>query len=137
MNVFMEPIVKLYFFLMILISFCGKYVHLESSILVWPVPLAHYKIGKLNIASLMGFLIMFFFGYELEVYLGRVCINVLNSQIWKEIMLELNGKPSSVTASSTDFSFQKPGFLEFIWIFSGKNHLKINNSHILNPNLTK
>ncbi len=69
MNVFMEPIVKLYFFFMILISFCGKYVHLESSILVWPVPLAHYKIGKLNIASLMGFLIMFFFGYELEEYL--------------------------------------------------------------------
>jgi hypothetical protein len=34
------------------------------------VPLAHYKIGKLNIASLMGFLIMFFFGYELEEYLG-------------------------------------------------------------------
>jgi len=58
MNVFMEPIVKLYFFFMILISFCGHFVHLESSIL-----------GKLNIASLMGFLIMFFFGYELEEYL--------------------------------------------------------------------
>jgi hypothetical protein len=31
----------------------------------------------------------------------------------------------------------KPGVLEFIWIFSGRNHLKINISHILNPNLTK
>jgi len=30
----------------------------------------------------------------------------LNSQIWNEIMLELNDKPSSVTMSSTDFSFQ-------------------------------
>jgi hypothetical protein len=70
MNVLMETNVKLYFFLMILISFCGHFVHLESSILVWPVPLAHYKIGKLNIASLMGFLIMFFFGYKLEEYLG-------------------------------------------------------------------
>ncbi len=39
--------------------------------------------------------------------------------------------------SSTDFSFQKPGFLEFIWIFSDKNHLKINICHILNPNFTK
>ncbi len=29
-----------------------------------------------------------------------------NSQIWKEIMLELDGKPSSVTTFSTDFSFQ-------------------------------
>ncbi len=31
----------------------------------------------------------------------------------------------------------KPGFLEFIWIFNGRNHLKIKISHILNPNLTK
>jgi hypothetical protein len=29
-----------------------------------------------------------------------------NIQIWKESMLELNGKPSSVTKISTDFSFQ-------------------------------
>jgi hypothetical protein len=35
------------------------------------------------------------------------------------------------------FFLPKPGFLEFIWIFSGRNHLKINISHILNPNLTK
>jgi hypothetical protein len=26
--------------------------------------------------------------------------------------------------------------LEFIWIFSDRNHFKINISHILNPNLT-
>ncbi len=31
----------------------------------------------------------------------------------------------------------KPGFLEFIWIFSSRNHLKINISQNLNPNLTK
>jgi len=31
----------------------------------------------------------------------------------------------------------KPGFLEFIWIFRGRNDLKFNISHILNPNLTK
>jgi hypothetical protein len=30
----------------------------------------------------------------------------LNSPIEKEIMLELNSKPSSVTTFSTDFSFQ-------------------------------
>ncbi len=35
------------------------------------------------------------------------------------------------------FFLPKPGFLEFIWIFSRKKHLKINISHILNPNLTK
>jgi hypothetical protein len=35
------------------------------------------------------------------------------------------------------FFFAKPCFLEFIWIFSGTNDLKINISHILNPNLTK
>jgi hypothetical protein len=36
----------------------------------------------------------------------NVCMDFLNSQIWKEIMLEFNGKPSSVITSSTDFSFQ-------------------------------
>ncbi len=35
------------------------------------------------------------------------------------------------------FFLQKPSFLEFIWIFSSRNHLKINISHILNPNLTQ
>ncbi len=35
------------------------------------------------------------------------------------------------------FFLPKPGFLEFIWIFSGRTHFKINISHILNPNLTK
>ncbi len=39
----------------------------------------------------------------------------------------------SGTASATDFSFQNLVF----WIFSGKNHFKINISHILNPNPTK
>jgi hypothetical protein len=41
-------------------------------------------------------------------------------------LLELNGRHSSVTMFSTDFSFPKPGFLEFIWIFSSRTHLKIN-----------
>jgi hypothetical protein len=31
----------------------------------------------------------------------------------------------------------KTWFLEFISIFNGRNHLKINIAHILNPNLTK
>jgi len=65
-----------------------------SCLLVWPMHLAqvwtHYKIGKLNIWTLFC----------------NVCIDFLNSQIWKEIMLELNGKPSSVTMFSIDFSFQ-------------------------------
>jgi hypothetical protein len=43
----------------------------------------------------------------------------------------------SVTTFSTDFFLPKPGFLEFIWAFSSRNHLKINISGILNPNLTK
>jgi hypothetical protein len=93
--------------------------------LVWHVPLAqvwtHYKIGKLNVWPLFY----------------NVCNNFLNSQIWNEIMLELNGKPSSVTTSSTDFSFQNLIFGNLFWIFSGRNQLKINISHTLNPNLTK
>jgi len=43
----------------------------------------------------------------------------------------------SVITSTTDSSFKNLVFLEFISIFSGKIHLKINISHILNPNLTK
>jgi hypothetical protein len=92
-------------------------LRLVQYLLVWPVQLAqvwtHYKIGKLNMWTLFY----------------NVCFDFLNSQMWKKIMLELNGKPSSVTTLSTDF-------LEFIWIFSSRNHLKINISHIRNPNLT-
>ncbi len=66
--------------------------------LLWLVPLAqvwtHYKIRKFNMWTLFC----------------NVCINFLNKQIWKEIMLELNGKPSSVTTFSTDFSFQNLNF---------------------------
>jgi hypothetical protein len=40
----------------------------------------------------------------------------------------------SVTTSSTDFSLQNPGYLEFIWILSGRNRFKINIFHGLNPN---
>ncbi len=67
-----------------------------------------YKIGKLSMWTLFC----------------NVCIDFLNSQIWMEIMLELNGEASSVTTFSTDFSFQNLVFWEFIWIVSGRNHLK-------------
>jgi hypothetical protein len=67
----------------------------------------------------------------------NVCSDSFEQLVWKEIVLELNGEPSSVTGFSTDFFLPNPGFLEFIWIFSNKNHLKINIPHILNPNLTK
>ncbi len=50
----------------------------------------HYKIGKLNMWTLFC----------------NVCIDFLNSQIWKEIMLELNGKLSSAIMFLIDFSFQ-------------------------------
>jgi len=43
----------------------------------------------------------------------------------------------SVTTSSTDFSFQNLVFWDFFEFSAGKSHLKINISHILNPNLTK
>jgi hypothetical protein len=67
----------------------------KSFELVWHVALAqvwtHYKIRKLNMWTLFC----------------NVCIKILNSQIWKEIMLELSGKPSSLTTTfSTEFSFQ-------------------------------
>jgi hypothetical protein len=44
----------------------------------------------------------------------------------------------SLTTFSTDFSFQNLSFFGNLLEFSaGRNHLKINISHILNPNLTK
>ncbi len=43
----------------------------------------------------------------------------------------------SVTTSSTDFSFQNLVLWDLFEFSAGKNHLKINISHILNPNLTK
>ncbi len=54
------------------------------------------------------------------VYVGN-SLDFLKSQIWKEIMLELNGKPPSVTMFSTNFSLKNQAFLEFIWIFSTRN----------------
>jgi hypothetical protein len=61
---------------------------------VWHVPLAqmwtYYQIGKFNMWTLFC----------------NVCIDFLNNRIWKEIMLELKGKPSSETTFSTGFSFQ-------------------------------
>jgi hypothetical protein len=52
----------------------------DFSFQVW----THCKIGDLNMWTLFC----------------NVCIKFLNSQIWKEIMLELNGKPSNVTTFS-------------------------------------
>jgi hypothetical protein len=90
-------------FLHLIISYIYIYI------LVWLVPLAqvwtHYKIGKLNMWTSFC----------------NVCIDFFEQP-------NMKGKPSSVTTFSTDFLFQYLVFLEFIWIFSGRNHLKHNIS---------
>ncbi len=48
----------------------------------------------------------------------------VNSQIWKEIMLELNGKPSRVTTFSTDFSFQNLVFWNLFEFLAAEITLK-------------
>jgi hypothetical protein len=52
-------------------------------------------------------------------------------------MLELNGKPSSVTTFSTDFFFQNLVFWNLFEFLVAENHLKINITHIPNTKLTK
>ncbi len=47
-----------------------------------------------------------------------------NNQIWKEIMPELNDKPSSVTAFSTDFPFQNLVFWN-LFEFSAQKSLSL------------
>jgi hypothetical protein len=83
------------------------------SILMWLVSLiqlwTHYKIGKLDMWTLFC----------------NVCIEFLNNQIWKEIMLELNGRHSSVTMSWTDFSFQNLVFWNLFKFSAIKITLKI------------
>ncbi len=95
-----------------------------SFTLVWPVTLAqvwtHYKIGKLNMWTLFC----------------NVCIDFLNSQIWKDIMLEMNGSLQVLPPSQLIFP-SKTWYFGIYLNFSGRNHFKINISHILNPNLTK
>jgi hypothetical protein len=49
---------------------------------------------------------------------------------------ELNGEPSSLT-KSIDFSFQNLVFWNLFEFSATKITLKINISHILNPNFTK
>jgi hypothetical protein len=68
----------------------------------------HYKIWDLNMSTLFS----------------DVCINFSNSQIWKKIMLELNGKPPSVTMSSTDFSNSKTWFFGIYLNFQQQKSLK-------------
>jgi hypothetical protein len=53
------------------------------------------------------------------------------------MMLELNGKPSSVTTFSTDFSFQNLVFWNLFEFSEAETTLKFNISHILNATLTK
>ncbi len=83
----------------------------KSFELVWHVALAqvwtHYKIRKLNVWTLFC----------------NVCIKILNSQIWKEIMLELSGKPSSLTHHVLNWIFlPKPGFFGNLFVFfRGRN----------------
>jgi hypothetical protein len=50
----------------------------------------------------------------------NVCMDFFNSQIWKEIMLELYGNSSTVTMFSTDFSFQNLVFWN-LFEFSAAN----------------
>jgi hypothetical protein len=55
----------------------------------------------------------------------------------EEIMLELNGNPSSVITFSADFP-SKTWFFEIYLNFQEQKSLKNQyGSHILNPNLTK
>ncbi len=65
------------------------------------------KIGKLNMWTLFC----------------DACIDFLNSQIWNEIMLELNSKPSGVYHILNWFFLPKPGFLEFILNFQQQKSL--------------
>jgi hypothetical protein len=92
---------------------CMDFMTTNVACAIGPSVNPNYKIGKLKMWTLFC----------------NICINVLNNQIWKEVMLELNGKPSSVTTFSIDFSFQN---LEFIWIFSNRTHFKKNIPHIPN-----
>jgi hypothetical protein len=90
--------------------FISHFIASYLFLLVWLVSLAqvwtHYKIEKLNMWTLFC----------------NVCIDFLSTQLWKEIMFELNGKCRSVSTFSTDFSFQDLVFWNFIWIFRGRNH---------------
>jgi hypothetical protein len=71
----------------------------------------------------------------------RVCPKDLNRRFhlqYTSTTVACGVGPSVVTTFSTDFSFPKPGFLEFIGVFSQQKSLKNQYlPHILNPNLTK
>ncbi len=41
----------------------------------------------------------------------------------------------SVTTSLTDFSLPKPSFWKFIWIFNGRNHLKMMRKHMFSTKM--
>jgi hypothetical protein len=92
--------------------------------LVWPVPLAqvwtHYKLGKLSMWTLFCNVCIYFWTAKYE---RKSCLN------W---MVSLQVLPRSWLIFPS-----KTWFLGIYWICTGKNHLKINISQILDPNLTK
>jgi hypothetical protein len=86
-----------------------------------PLPLAqvwtHYKIRELNMWTLFcNECIEFFWTPKFE---RKSCLN------WMASFQNLNPKPSSVSHVLNWFlSFQKPGFLEFIWNFHSSKSLE-------------
>ncbi len=96
----------------------GKRLLLNPSTTMWFLSLSqmwtHYKIGKLNMWTLFC----------------NICIAFLNNPIWKEIMLKLNGKPSSLTMFSTNFSFQN---LVFWNLFGFQWQKSLNTQYLLHP----
>ncbi len=71
---------------------------------------------------------MFFFEYELRrVFKGHAMyVSIFQTtQIWKEIMLELNGKAFKCYHVFNWIFLPKPEFLEFIWM--GNHNAKFAN----------
>jgi hypothetical protein len=60
-----------------------------------------------------------------------VAVSALVLLVWPVPLAQVLPRPQMIFLPKSDF------FGEFIWIFSGRNRLKINISHTWNPNLNK
>jgi hypothetical protein len=114
---------QVYFFLLILflglvlvnmdlVVFYEHYLdRIFSTQLVWPVPLAqvwtHLQHREIQLCEHC-------FAMYVSIF--------LNKQIWKEFMLELNGKPFKCCHILNWFFRPKPDILEFISNFRDRNH---------------
>ncbi len=99
--------------------------HKHRSVWSYLIFFLFLPIGTLFLFSLLVFLVCM-----LPIFIIKHWVWLCSVQMFRNRVIMLKENISVACDVFSWFFLSKPGFLEFIWIFSGKNHFKINVSHI-------